>query len=182
MTNHDRPTRRPVTRRVGDPDDPTAFPLQDHLGMHIDHPEPGSATATVEVTPELLNPHGVVHGGVAFIMADTIMGTATKSLLGDARICATIEMSIHFLRPVHEGTLHAEAHVVHLGSTIAHVTAVVRDHRDRQVATASAAFAIIGPEADETEADERTAEEAAAEEAAGRGQAPTRLPEGGGER
>lgn len=39
------------------------FPLKDHLGFRIEVPEPGHAVATIEVTPELWNPHGVLHGG-----------------------------------------------------------------------------------------------------------------------
>lgn len=97
-------------RRV--PFQPAAFPLQSHLRMVIESPEPGRARAIVVITEALHNPNGVVHGAVLFAMADTAMGAATMSMLDQDQACASVEVHMRFLRPVSSGTLTAETAVV----------------------------------------------------------------------
>ena len=60
----------------------------------------GTSAAAVDVRPGLLNPNGVVHGGVLFTLADTAMGAALYTTLAPGENCATIEIKIHFLQPV----------------------------------------------------------------------------------
>jgi acyl-CoA thioesterase len=79
----------------------------------------GRASAALEVRPELLNPLGVVHGGVLFSIADTVMGAALHTTLAPDESCATVEIKIHFLQPVTEGKIRCRTQLVHRGSRIA---------------------------------------------------------------
>jgi acyl-CoA thioesterase len=55
------------------------FPLKSHLGLEIDHVEPGTAIARVGLDERHLNANGVAHGAVLFAMIDTAMGAATPA-------------------------------------------------------------------------------------------------------
>ncbi len=120
------------------------FPLKQHLGMELAGDEPGSATATVTVGPEHLNPNGVVHGAVLFALVDTAMGKATMSVIEEpGRFCSSVEVSLRFIRPAVEGVVVATAEVVKRGRHVAHLDARVVAG-DRLIATAAGTFAILG--------------------------------------
>jgi acyl-CoA thioesterase len=124
------------------PDD-VVFPLQAHLGMAVSSPRRGRGTASLEVTPALHNPNGVVHGAVLFAMADTSMGAAAMSVLEEGLACASIEVQLRFLRPVAGGPLRADTEVVKAGRRVVQLESRISDGEDRLVATAAGSFAVI---------------------------------------
>ncbi|HKI98563.1 MAG TPA: PaaI family thioesterase [bacterium] len=89
------------------------------LGLRIDRTEAGVCEAHLETRPEHFNPHGVMHGGVLFSLADTSMGAALYPLLRSQESCATIEVKMNFLKPVTEGKLRCETVVLRRGKTTA---------------------------------------------------------------
>lgn len=119
------------------------FPLRDFLGMELTGDEPGAGTATIEITETHHNPNGVVHGAVLFALVDTAMGKATMSVLDESFFCATIEVSLRFIRPVSNGTVVAKATVLKRGRHVVHLDARIHDADDRLIATADGTFAII---------------------------------------
>ena len=56
-------------------------PAVDGLGIEITHHDDGRVSARVGVTNEMLNSHGVCHGGIIFLLADTVMDYATNGPL-----------------------------------------------------------------------------------------------------
>lgn len=121
------------------------FPLQRYLGMEIGGDEPGVAIAHLDIGPEHLNPNGVVHGAVIFALADTAMGRSTMSILTEPGMyCASIELSLRFIRAAVTGRLNATATVVKRGRSVVHLDARVVDDHDRLIATAAGTFAILG--------------------------------------
>ncbi len=73
---------------------------------------------TLNVEKKLMNPHGVLHGGVMYSMADTGMGAALYSLLEENELCATVEVKIAYFKPIKDGTLLCETKVIHKGKNI----------------------------------------------------------------
>lgn len=126
------------------PGDVASFPLQEYLGMALTGTEQGSGTASLTLGAEHANPNGVVHGAVLFALVDTAMGKATMSTVDDGRYCASVELSLRFIRPASSGELIADAEVVKRGKNIAHLEARVHDGDDRLIATSSGTFAILG--------------------------------------
>ena len=124
-------------------DDRAQFPLRQFLGMDIEEVEPGRAIARVVVSSDLLNPNGVVHGGVLFTMIDTAMGKATLSVLDEGQLCASVEVQLRFLRPIAGGTLTAEAQVIRPGRKIVHLEARIRDGGGELMATGTGTFVVI---------------------------------------
>ena len=121
------------------------FPLRRFLGMELTGDEPGTGFANVEITADHLNPNGVVHGAVLFALADTAMGKATMSVVEEAGVyCASIEVSLRFIRPATHGSLVAGATVVKRGRNVVHLEARIVGDDDRLVATATGTFALLG--------------------------------------
>ena len=121
------------------------FPLKRYLGMELTGDEPGVGIATVEIGPDHLNPNGVVHGAVLFALVDTAMGKSTMSVIDEpGRYCASIEVSLRFIRPAVTGVLTATATVVKRGRNVVHLDARISGADDRLVATAAGTFAILG--------------------------------------
>ncbi|HSL73095.1 MAG TPA: PaaI family thioesterase [Ilumatobacteraceae bacterium] len=121
------------------------FPLKRYLGMEMLGDEPGVAVARLDVGPEHLNPNGVVHGAVVFALVDTAMGKSTMSVIDEpGRYCASIELSLRFIRPAVSGRLTATATVVKRGRSVVHLDARVVDADDRLIASGAGTFAILG--------------------------------------
>jgi acyl-CoA thioesterase len=122
------------------------FPLKRFLGMELTGDEPGVGIARLAVGDRHLNPNGVVHGAVLFALVDTAMGKSTMSVIDEpGRFCASIELSLRFIRPAVGGELRAVAHVVKRGRHVVHLTADVVGNDDRLIASAAGTFAIIDP-------------------------------------
>ena len=100
-----------------------AHPFADLIGLHFREGghAPGRSECYIDVAPAHLNPHGVVHGGVLFSMADTGMGKALYPSLAEGELCATIEIRIAYHRAVSEGRIVCDTRVVSRGKRIAHL-------------------------------------------------------------
>jgi acyl-CoA thioesterase len=98
----------PDGRRPGEPVDPAEVARRCAAAMYADDlasqaagiaiPEvmPGRATARMQVTPEMINGHGVCHGGYVFLLADTAFAFACNTR-GEATVAQACD--IVFLRP-----------------------------------------------------------------------------------
>jgi 1,4-dihydroxy-2-naphthoyl-CoA hydrolase len=99
------------------------FPLQisafdARYGLEILTVEEDSATAQVKVRPELLQPAGLVHGGVYATIAESLTSFATrKAVSADGRFAQGVSTQMSFLRPILQGTVHAAARARHKGRT-----------------------------------------------------------------
>lgn len=116
-------------------------PFADLIGLTFDEMADGKSRCRVTVTPELLNPHGVVHGAVAYALADTGMGGAVYPLLGPEESCATIEIKIVYLSSAREGELVCETRVIRKGSRVAVLESEIFAS-DRLVAKALGTYSI----------------------------------------
>ncbi|MHB8376596.1 MAG: PaaI family thioesterase [Dehalococcoidia bacterium] len=103
----------------------------------------GHARYRLDVVAELLNPHGVLHGGAVYTMIDYSMGGATMAALPEGEICATIEIKVSYLAGVRGGTLTCDTSIVKQGKNIVFLESKVTDERGALVAAASGSFAVI---------------------------------------
>jgi acyl-CoA thioesterase len=119
-------------------------PLVDlmHITMHASD-DGTHAIYKLEVTPDLLNPHGLLHGGAIYTMIDTAMGGATMGTLPVGEICATIEIKVSYLAAVREGTLTCDTSVLKKGRNVVFLESRVADSTGKPVAMATGSFAII---------------------------------------
>lgn len=67
------------------------------------------------------NPMGQVHGGFAFTLLDSAMGSAVMTTLSATEAYTTVELSVRLVRPISRetGPIVAEGRIVHRGSRVA---------------------------------------------------------------
>ena len=124
--------------------DPGVGPFAALLGVRRTAMADGRARFELDLRPEHLNPHGVVHGGVVYALADYAMGGALTSRLRPGERCATLEIKINYLAPVSGGQLAAEAWVVERTTRVGVLEARVLA-ADRVIALAIGTFFIQTP-------------------------------------
>jgi len=85
-------------------------------GLEIVDESPDLMRARVEVTDRTKQPFGLVHGGVLAAIGEALASIGTGLGVVDSGMTA-VGMSNHttFLRPILEGTIHAEARPRHRG-------------------------------------------------------------------
>jgi len=114
------------------------------LGIKVDSLEPGHAKLSMPITEMLLQPLGMVHGGVFSVLIDSAIGTAVRSVIDtDRQMAVTAEMNLNYIRGARQGTLHAEGKVVHQGKLLVVGTGDVRDDEGRLLATGRATYVIL---------------------------------------
>ena len=118
-------------------------PLAEQLHITNGGMGDGRSTYFLDVAPELLNPHGVLHGGAVYVMVDYGMGGATMAVLPAGEVCATIEIKISYLASVRSGRLTCETQIIKRGKNVVFLESKVVDADGALVATASGSFAII---------------------------------------
>jgi uncharacterized protein (TIGR00369 family) len=117
-----------------------SVPFAKLLGLQVESVEPGFAVMTLPIRDDLKQNHGVVHGGAIASLIDSAMAFAIIPLLAEKERTTTVDLTIHYLRPLTEGVATASARVVRAGRRIITVSAEVLDDKDRLVATAVSTY------------------------------------------
>lgn len=92
--------------------------LEGVLGFELLETGPERATARFEVVDRVRQPLGLVHGGTYAALAETIVSNATfRAVYPDGLMATGMSNLTSFLRPVTEGSVHAEARRQHRGRT-----------------------------------------------------------------
>ena len=88
------------------------------LGFVYEELGPELARGSVPVTDALLQPFGLVHGGVYPLIAESLSSRATGAAVAkDGLVAMGQSNSATFLRPITAGTVHATARRRHAGRT-----------------------------------------------------------------
>jgi uncharacterized protein (TIGR00369 family) len=111
-------------------------------GMAIADAEDGSVTLALELADHHLNIQGLAHGGVIATLADAAMGLSLRSALEAGRRHVSVEIGVHYLRPVTRGRVHAIGRAVRIGREIAYAQADVLDATDRLLARADGTYSV----------------------------------------
>ncbi|MBD0369516.1 MAG: PaaI family thioesterase [Pyrinomonadaceae bacterium] len=110
------------------------------IGIEVGKLEPGAATLHLPVRDELKQNLGVVHGGATASLIDTASAFAILTRLKPGETTTTIDLTIHFLRPLTEGRATARAVVRRAGRRVLTVTVDVLDEAQNLVATAVTSY------------------------------------------
>jgi uncharacterized protein (TIGR00369 family) len=123
-----------------------AMPFNKMVGIRLVRVHKDGVTIACKVRPDLVNGHGVLHGGVTATVADTAMGVAVTMRLG--RIAATtVEMKLNYLRPVTSGKLTARARILRMGSTLCIGRVDLFNDSKEQVGAALVTYMLLKPRA-----------------------------------
>ncbi len=87
------------------------------LGIRLVRIHKDGVTIDCKLRPDLMNAHGVLHGGVTATMADAAVGIAITTRVGRPA-ATTVEMKLNYLRPVAGGTITARCYLLRMGATL----------------------------------------------------------------
>ena len=102
------------------------------LGIEVLEIREGYSKIKMTVRKEMINGFGIVHGGIAFSLADSAFAFAcnNRNVLSVA-----LDTAINFLKPVHVGdTLTAEAKEIHNGRSTGLYQISISNQKDHVVA------------------------------------------------
>ena len=105
------------------------------VGMRLVDIRPNEAVIQMEMRDDLRQPSGVLHGGVTATLIDTAMAFAVRTHLADHEYTATIDLTVHYLRPHTSGTVTCMAKCVRAGKRIFTVSADVENDAGKLIAT-----------------------------------------------
>jgi acyl-CoA thioesterase len=94
------------------------------LGIELIEIKEGYSKIKMLVRPEMINGFGIVHGGIAFSLADSAFAFACNNR---NNLSVALDTAINFLKPVHPGDLlTAEANELHNGKStgLYHITII----------------------------------------------------------
>ncbi|MDX6269452.1 MAG: hypothetical protein QOD28_675 [Acidobacteriota bacterium] len=106
------------------------------LGITLEDVARGSATLSMSARPELERFGGIMHGGALASLADTAAAFAVLSTLEPEEQTVTVDLTLHYLRPVTGGKLTARARVVRAGRRVATVSVEIFNESGAIVVTA----------------------------------------------
>jgi uncharacterized protein (TIGR00369 family) len=115
-------------------------PFAHLIGLELGTVERGEATFHLPVRPELKQNKGLTHGGVIAALIDTAAAFAVVSLLEPEQSTTTIDLTIHYLRPLTAGRATAHARVLKAGRRILVISVDVLDESEALVATALTSY------------------------------------------
>ena len=92
-------------------------PILRLIGFRHGEMEAGRVVFEIEPGEQHYNGVGLVHGGIASTLLDSAMGTAISTRLEVGQAPFTVQLNVHFVRPIFEtcGVLRCEGKVVSLG-------------------------------------------------------------------
>lgn len=117
-------------------------PYYERMGIAIEAIDEGRAILRLDVRPEHLNADGIVHGGVLPALADAAMGSAARTLHGDAAQLLTAESNLRYLGAVRDGVVRAEGRVLKAGRRVVFTEVEITDAAGAQIARGGATFII----------------------------------------
>ena len=92
--------------------------LGELIGLEYEEVGEDAATARVPVTDRILQPYGLVHGGVYSAVAESVCSRATFEAVKDGgKLAFGQSNSATFLRPISQGHVNASARARHRGRT-----------------------------------------------------------------
>lgn len=102
------------------------------LGIQILEIKEGYSKIKMKVRKEMLNGLGIVHGGIAFSMADSAFAFACNNR---NNLSVALDTSINFMKPVHvDDELVAEAKEMHNGKSTGLYQVTITNQRNHTVA------------------------------------------------
>jgi uncharacterized protein (TIGR00369 family) len=113
------------------------------LGMELVELKPGEAVLRLKMRGELRQPHGVMHGGATASVIDTATAFAVISVLEAGEKATTVDLTVHYLRPVFDGEIVCTAKVVRAGRRLLTVSAEVTGGEGKLIATALSTYSKV---------------------------------------
>jgi uncharacterized protein (TIGR00369 family) len=113
------------------------------LGMELIGLNPNEAVLRLQMRDELRQPQGVLHGGATASIIDTATAFAVITVLEKGEKATTVDLTVHYLRPVIKGAITCTAKVVRAGRRLLTVSAEVTNAEGKLIATALSTYSKV---------------------------------------
>ncbi len=121
----------------------SSVPAEQLLGISISEIGEGRAVGALQARPEHANPMGTLQGGILCSLADATMGMAFASTLQTDESFTTMNLQIHFFRPVWDSQLRAEGRVVQRSKNTGYLECEITDMASKRIAKASCTCLVL---------------------------------------
>jgi 1,4-dihydroxy-2-naphthoyl-CoA hydrolase len=141
----------PDPREAPSPSHFTA-PFDQELGLQFTELSPDGARAQLAVTPRLLQPMGLVHGGVYCSMIESMASVAAFTWLnnrGNGGNVVGVNNNTDFLRSISSGIVYGTAEPIHRGRRQQLWLVTITDDSDRVVARGQVRLQNLEPQPDD---------------------------------
>ena len=118
-------------------------PFVEMLGIEFVELEYGEAVCQIRIEEKHERRGGFTHGGVTASLIDTVTALAVATHLQAGENSVTVDLTVHFLRPIFRGTMTARAKVLRAGKRLVTVSADVFDSTGELAATALTTYSKI---------------------------------------
>ena len=126
--------------------EPTIFdgltlpPISRLLGWKLLVMDKEAGRIDVEFTAlaDFTNPSGFIQGGIVAAMLDDTLGPLVFAATGGTKMTTTIDLHLHYLRPVRPGRVTTQGKIAKRGPRIAFLAGELFDSEGRLAATATA--------------------------------------------
>ncbi len=118
-------------------------PFVEMLGIELVELEMGEAVCRLEIEEKHERRGGFVHGGVTASLIDTVTALAVATHLQPGENSVTVDLTVHFLRPIFRGAIMARAKVLRAGKRLVTLSADVFDAQGELAATALTTYSKI---------------------------------------
>lgn len=118
-----------------------AIPYVRLLDMELVEVAYGAAAVRLQARAELSRMEGIMHGGVVASLADTAAAFAVLTTLAPDQRTVTVDLTLHYLRPLTQGQITARARVLRQGRRLATVSIEVTDETGKLSTTGLTTYA-----------------------------------------
>ncbi len=121
-------------------------PISQTLTFWLTEVGDGFAVFEGETGPHLINPMGIVHGGWALLLIDSVTACAAHSLLKPGQTYTTVETKGNFSRPIRSdtGRVRAEGRVIAAGRSVISSEAKVLGPDGKVLAHGTSTLLVLG--------------------------------------
>ncbi|MDR3257997.1 MAG: PaaI family thioesterase [Fusobacteriaceae bacterium] len=108
-------------------------PFSQLIGMKMIELNEDHSVGILPINDKLLNPHGMLHGGAYYTLADTVAGVLSRT---DNKKGVTLEGKMNFIKGACSGTtIKAIAKFLHKGKKTGVITVMIYDEAENVLAT-----------------------------------------------
>jgi 1,4-dihydroxy-2-naphthoyl-CoA hydrolase len=87
------------------------------VGLQITEVGPDRVVGSLEIRPQLLQPYGILHGGVLCSIVETVGSVGAAAWFGDRGNVVGVSNTTDFIRATRSGTLDVVGTPIHRGRT-----------------------------------------------------------------
>jgi len=123
------------------------YPIQETVGYDLIKAEPGYSLFETDPSAyeSLMNPIGVVHGGVSGVVMDSAMWCAVSTVVPKGAKIWTVNFTINLVRAITReiGVLQCEGKVIYCGRSVATAEAMMKDLSGKIYSHAQGSYMIV---------------------------------------